>query len=328
MIISASRRTDIPAFFGDWFFNRLHDGYVLVRNPMRFHQVSRIMLNPDSVDFLVFWSKNPAPFLSRLDELREYDYGFQYTVTGYGTGFEPGVPDREASVETFRTLSRRIGPDRIIWRYDPILLHPDWPVQVHRENFRHLAERLAGFTRRCVISFVDMYPSGARAMARAGISPMNPEAVAELAPYLSETAARSGMVMEACAEEQDLTQFGINPGHCIDPSLTGILSNGKDRNQRKSCGCQPSVDIGAYHSCAHRCVYCYANHGEGRVAANLKLHDPLSPLLIGHLSADDKVTDRRRSLTGYSLTENSLTGYSLTENSLIGHPIAGHSLTD
>jgi hypothetical protein len=293
MIISASRRTDIPAFFGDWFFSRLQEGHVLVRNPMRFHQVSRMLLNPDTVDFLVFWSKNPAPLLARLDELKEYDYGFQYTITGYGTGLEPGVPSREASVETFRDLSRRIGPERMIWRYDPILLQHDWPVQAHCDNFKQLAESLAGFTRRCVISFVDVYPSGAQGMARSGVSAVNQEAVTELATRLSETAARCGMTIEACAEEQDLTRFGISRGHCIDPSLTGMLQNGKDRNQRKFCGCQPSIDIGAYHCCPHRCAYCYANHGEGRIAANLRLHDPSSPLLIGHLAPEDHVTDRK-----------------------------------
>ena len=293
MVISASRRTDIPAFYGDWFFNRLRDGYVLVRNPMRFHQVSHIPLNPDAVDFLVFWTKNPAPFLPRLDLLADYDYGFQYTITGYGRRIEPGVPSRDESVETFRSLSTRIGPQRMIWRYDPILLHPDWPVQAHLENFRKLAEALAGFTHRCVISFVDVYPSGAKALAKADVLTAGPEAVAELAPYLSETAACFGMTVEACAEGQDLSKFGIRAGHCIDPSLTGVPSRGKDRNQRESCGCQPSVDIGAYHSCAHRCVYCYANHGEARLKANLKLHDPSSPLLIGHLMPDDKVTRRK-----------------------------------
>jgi len=293
MIISASRRTDIPAFYGDWFFNRLRDGHMLVRNPMRFHQVSRISLNPAAVDFLVFWSKNPASFLPRLDSLQDYDYGFQFTITGYGRGLEPGVPSRGESVETFRSLSRKIGPQRMIWRYDPILLHPDWPVQAHRENFRQLAEELKGFTNRCVISFVDEYPSGVKTMTRAGISTVNQEVVEELAPFLAEMAARCEMTMEACAESQDLSRFGIRPGHCIDPSLTGVLSKGKDRNQRESCGCQPSVDIGAYHSCAHRCVYCYANHGEARLTANLKLHDPCSPLLIGRLMPEDIVTERK-----------------------------------
>ena len=292
MIISASRRTDIPALYGDWFFNRLEEGYVLVRNPMRFHQVSKISLTPEAVDFIAFWSKNPAPLIPRIAALDAYDYGFHFTLTGYGRSIEPGVPDADTLVGTFRTLAERIGPERMIWRYDPILLHRDWPETRHRLQFARLAEALAGSTHRCIISFLDTYPSGAARMKQAGITTVPQEMMASLSPYLVETAARCGMTVEACAEPQDLSRFGVMPGHCIDAALTGILSGGKDRHQRPHCGCQPSVDIGAYHSCAHRCVYCYANHGEHRLTENLRLHRKESPMLIGELAPEDAVTLR------------------------------------
>ena len=125
MIISASRRTDIPAFYAEWFFNRIKEGYVLVRNPMNYHQVSKISLSPAVVDGIVFWTKNPLPMMTRLDELREYPYYFQFTLTPYGKEMEPGLPSKKAVlIPVFRELSRKLGPDRLVWRYDPILLNP------------------------------------------------------------------------------------------------------------------------------------------------------------------------------------------------------------
>ncbi len=293
MIISASRRTDIPACYADWFLRRIAQGEVLVRNPMRFHQVSRISLRPQDVDFIVFWSKNPAPLLPRLEELADYDYGFLYTITGYGATLEPGVPSADEAVRTFRRLSDKLGPHRVKWRYDPILAHPAWTVADHRRNFEALARALSGAAQRCVISFLDAYRTGAGALRRAQVTVPDAAMVSALAPCLVETATRFGMTVEACAEPQDLARHGILPGHCIDPSFTGVVSGGKDRNQRPGCGCQPSVDIGAYRCCPHQCVYCYANHGASRLAENLALHDPASALLLGALQPDDVVIGRK-----------------------------------
>ena len=292
MIVSASRRTDIPAFYAEWFLRRVAQGEVLVRNPMRLHQVSRILLRPEAVDFMALWTKNPAPLLPRLDELAGFDYGFLFTITGYGPALEPGVPVLADTLRIFRTLAQRLGPDRMLWRYDPILFHPQWTAADHRKNFEVSARSLAGSTHRCVISFLDLYRTGATALHRAGVTVPDETCIAALAPFLVETADRCGMTVEACAEPHDLSRFGIRPGHCIDPAFTGVASCAKDRNQRPGCGCQPSVDIGAYHCCPHRCIYCYANHGEARLAANLRLHDPASPFLLGHALPGDVVSDR------------------------------------
>ena len=157
MILSVSRRTDIPAFYSDWFFNRMKEGFVYVRNPMNIHQVSRITLSPEVVDCIVFWSKNPRPMLDRLGELKDYMYYFQYTINAYDQGLEAGVPRKEGIINTFKVLSEAIGPKRVIWRYDPILLTETLDKDYHINYFEELAKRLEGYTNTCVISFVDLY---------------------------------------------------------------------------------------------------------------------------------------------------------------------------
>src|ERR1035437_1522447 len=147
MILSVSRRTDIPAVYTDWFFNRLKEGFVLVRNPMNIHQVSRIELSPDVIDCIVFWSKNPQPMLSRLSELKGYEYYFQYTVNGYGQDIEKNMPSLDARINTFRDLSDKIGPERVIWRYDPILLTDRYSGELHVERFAYIAEKLKSSTK-------------------------------------------------------------------------------------------------------------------------------------------------------------------------------------
>ena len=292
MIVSASRRTDIPAFYTAWFLNRLEQGEVLVRNPVRYHQVSRVSLSPTEVHFIAFWTKNAAPMLPHLAALSGYDYGFQYTITGYGDPVEPHVPGLGASLQTFRTLADRIGPDRMVWRYDPILFHRGMTLQDHQSQFARIACALTGSTRRCVISLLDPYQSIRATLRHAGITVPTMAQMAELAPFLVETADRCGMTVEACAEPADLSAFGIMPGHCISPAFTGVASADRDKNQRPGCGCQPSVDIGAYHSCPHQCLYCYANHGAKRVADAVNRHDPNSPLLLGAIEPEDVVKDR------------------------------------
>ena len=158
MIISVSRRTDIPAFYSEWFFNRLKAGEVLVRNPMNARQISKIKLTPDAVDGIVFWTKNPAPMLDRLYLLKDYIYYFQFTLNAYGKEIESGVPSKNRFViPTFQRLSDLIGPDRIVWRYDPIFLNETYTIDYHIYYFEKLARRLSPFTRKCTISFLDSY---------------------------------------------------------------------------------------------------------------------------------------------------------------------------
>lgn len=298
MILSVSRRTDIPAFYSDWFFNRLKEGYVLVRNPMNIHQVSRVTLSPEVIDCIVFWSKNPKPMLARLDELKDYMYYFQFTINPYDRGMELGVPRKEGIISTFKELSEKIGRKRVIWRYDPILLTENMGVDYHVRYFEEIAKRLEGYTDTCVISFVDLYQKTQRNLKDTTAREPSQNEMVEIAGKLCSIAKKYGITVQTCAEEIALESVGIKHGKCIDSALIEDLLDvklvvDKDPNQRKECGCVQSIDIGEYNTCVHGCKYCYANFKDGVVAANRAAHDVNSPLLIGQLGPEDKVTERK-----------------------------------
>lgn len=302
MILSASRRTDIPAYYSSWLLNRLQEGSVCVRNPFNRRQVSRIRLDGGAVEAAVLWTKNPAPMLGRLDALVRLVpvCCFQFTVNAYGRDVETNLPDREAVViPAFKELSGRLGPERVVWRYDPIFLTERCGALWHMERFAALADALAPHTRKCVISFLDLYQKTRRNMEGLGLLPFPPEKQRQLAGALARIARAHGLAVESCAEPLDLSCFGIAHGRCVDAELLARLAGlpppkaSKDRSQRAWCGCAPSVDIGAYDCCPTGCLYCYANRGRADVAANAAAHDPSSPLLIGALSPGDKVTERR-----------------------------------
>lgn len=293
MIISASRRTDIPSYYSDWFFRRLEAGFVCTRNPMNPKQVSRISLATDAVDGIVFWTKNPTPMLDKLHLLNGHPFYFQFTLNAYGKDLEAGIPSKnDVIIPAFQNLSRQIGPDRIIWRYDPIILTPKYTTEYHVHYFEELAKRLSGHTRKCVVSFVDLY----RHLGKQ-FNPLGESEIYELAGHFSDIARKYNLTLETCAESIDLSRFGISHGHCIDGDLLERiigqpLSLSKDKNQREECGCMSSIDIGMYDSCLNRCKYCYANHSAAAVQKNFKLHDPSSPLLYGTIGPEDVVKDR------------------------------------
>jgi len=297
MILSVSRRTDIPAFYSEWFFNRLREGFVYVRNPMNIHQVSRIVLSPDVIDCIVFWSKNPQPMLLRLDELKSYMYYFQYTINAYDKGLEVGVPKKDGVINTFRKLSEIIGSKRVIWRYDPILLTEQMDIDYHLRYFEEIAKRLEGYTNACVISFVDLYKKTQNNLKETDAREPSLKEMLELAAKMCIIATKYGMKIQTCAEEVALESVGVKHGKCIDNALIEDLLNvklvvSKDPNQRKECGCVQSIDIGEYNTCAHGCKYCYANFREEVVARNRAIHNPNSPLLIGEISEKDVVMER------------------------------------
>ena len=158
MIISASRRTDIPTYYSEWFFNRIEEGYALVRNPMNAHQISKISLRPDVVDGIVFWTKNPTPMMTKLDRLKDYTYYFQFTLNAYGQDVEASIPSKNnVIIPAFQKLSDMIGPEKVIWRYDPIFLNETYTFEYHIHYFEELAKRLSPYTKKCTISFLDFY---------------------------------------------------------------------------------------------------------------------------------------------------------------------------
>ena len=176
MIISASRRTDIPTYYSEWFMQRIKEGYVLARNPMNAHQVSRISLNPEVVDGIVFWTKNPLPMLDKLPLLKDYMYYFQFTLNGYEQDVEAGVPPKDKFiVPGFQRLSDMLGPERVIWRYDPILLNNKYTFNYHVQRFAELAKQLAPYTKQCTISFLDMYAKTERNMQGLAVQPWSLE---------------------------------------------------------------------------------------------------------------------------------------------------------
>lgn len=300
MILSVSRRTDIPNYWADWFLRRIREGFVYVRNPINAHQISRVDLSPEVVDCIVFWSKNPSALAKRLDELEGYQYYFQYTITGYGKDVEPGLPDKkEVLIPLFQDLSRRLGPKRVIWRYDPILFSERYTPAYHLRAFEDIAQRLEGCAQRTIISFVDLYAKTKRSTATLNLCP--PPSDGELLDFAgkaAEIARKHGFAIESCAERIDLQAAGIQHGSCIDKALIEDiigcrLTASKDKNQRPECGCFESIDLGSYNTCSNGCRYCYATFDPKQVERQTKLYDPASPLLCGVLGPEDKVTVRK-----------------------------------
>ena len=296
MIISASRRTDIPAFYVHWFINRIRAGYCTVPNPFNRKQIARVSLLPDDLDLIVFWTRNPKPLFPYLDELdqRGYHYYFQYTLLGYPRQMEPHNPPRSAAISTFCELADRIGSERVIWRYDPIVFSNLTGTRYHIENYAQIAAALKNATHHSVISVMDMYTK-----SRKRVDQLNREGLAiteydgtpsqrfaDLMNALALAAHQNDMHIQSCAEDLDLTIYGIQPGKCIDDQYISTtfgfeVDHRKDPGQRKACGCVVSKDIGIYNSCLFGCPYCYATGSFDRARQNHAQHDPESPSLVG-----------------------------------------------
>jgi hypothetical protein len=296
MIISASRRTDIPAFYSEWFMNRIAEGRFESVNPFNPSQVRVISLLPQDVDAVVFWSKNPEPMLKHLDGLdaRGFRYYFQYTLNAYPGFLEPGIPSLDKRLDTFLRLSSRLGSKRTVWRYDPIIAGNMTPVEYHLERFAGISRRLSGYCERVVISFVDFYAKLSKRLdfleRSYGFSafditrPEYRDRLELLASGINSLASANGMKVYSCSEPLELDGWGIRRGSCIDADLINDIFHldlraKKDRNQRGGCLCAASVDMGAYNSCAHACRYCYANLNETLASKHRLGHDPKSPSL-------------------------------------------------
>ncbi len=299
MILSVSRRTDIPNYYSDWFLNRVKEGFLYVRNPRNPRQISRIDLSPEGIDAIVFWTKNPANMIDRLEELSEYPYYFQFTLTGYGTDVEPNLPKkREELIPIFQRLSEKIGKEKVIWRYDPILISSKYTMDYHLRAFGEIADSLSGYTEKVIISFLDLYAKTKRNTADLALRQMTENEMLKLAEGLAGIAKQHRLTVETCAEEADLRSVGIGHASCIDQSLIERilgckLKGRKDRNQRSACGCMESIDVGAYNTCQNGCKYCYANFDGEKVTQTVSRYRPESPLLCGSVEADDKITEKK-----------------------------------
>jgi len=296
MLISASRRTDIPAFYAPWLIQRLREGYCNVPNPFNERQVQQISLLPEEVEVIVFWTRHPRLLFPYLEEMkaRGYCYYFQYTLLDYPSSLDRDNPPYKAKIAAFQELSNRLGSERVVWRYDPIVLSNATPATFHLEAFMRIAEELQGYTHRVVVSLLTPYKKiqgRMKALEQQGVSLYPPVTIddprlGDFLRSLSQIAQRRGLQITSCASEQDFSPFGIQPGKCIDDELIqrlfGIeVSHTKDPGQRKACGCVTSKDIGNYDSCLFGCQYCYATTSFTRARSNHARHDPHSPSLIG-----------------------------------------------
>ncbi len=299
MILSVSRRTDIPSYYSEWFFNRIKEGFLYVRNPMNPAQISKINLSPEVVDCIVFWTKNPLPMLDRLHELSAYHFYFQFTLTGYGKDVEANIPHkRDVMIPVFQKLSTEAGCKKVIWRYDPIIFTKVYTPEYHIKAFTQIAEALNGYTQKCVISFVDTYTKTKRSMEELGAYELSKEELTAFARKLAQIAKENGMTIATCAEVIDLEECGIEHNACIDKKLIeeilGVSVNvGKDKNQRAECGCIESVEVGTYNTCRNGCRYCYANYSPESVIRNCEKYDLCSPILCDFIKEENIITERK-----------------------------------
>lgn len=293
MIISASRRTDIPAFYSRWFVHRLMAGWCLVPNPINTKSLLRVPLRPEDIDAIVFWSKNPLPLLGYLDRIDDmgFRYYFQFTLNDYPSALEPGMPPIQKRLSTFHRLSQRLGPLRVVWRYDPIIISSTTPHSFHVERFSYLAKELNGATRRVVVSFVCLYQKTLRRLctlennsafrfSRDTASKENLSLLKELAAV----AAENGIQMFTCAATPAIQAAGIPQGKCIDDGLVRELwgldiQYRKDPSQRQHCLCTVSKDIGVMDTCLHGCIYCYSTRDVKLAKRRYQQHQPDSPAL-------------------------------------------------
>lgn len=299
VIVSASRSTDIPAFYADWFIERVRTGFCDWVNPFN-REVHRVSFAKTRM--IVFWSKNPRPMLERLDELEGLgyrNYYFQFTVNDYEReGLEPNVPSLASRIETFCKLSEKVGKARVIWRFDPLLLSPSITVDDLLVRVQRIGRELKGCTEKLVFSFADIeaYRKVASNLKGTGCREFRPEEREAFVKGLVEINEELGLALATCAEEVDLSRYGVLHNKCIDDDLMvrlfhddqplmdflgaeydmldgwQIRKSKKDKGQRKVCGCVVSKDIGMYNTCPHLCRYCYANSSDDLVLANCRKH--------------------------------------------------------
>ncbi len=294
MILNTGSRTDIPAYYAPWFYNRIREGYVLARNPYYPSQVTRYRLTPKVIDILTFCTKNPQPILDRLQELSEYCCVWYVTITCYGRDVEPFVPETGQVMDSFKRLSALVGKERVIWRYDPVFLSDIYPEEYHVQQFGWMADSLSRYTDRCVVSFIDLYEKTKRNFP--GIREVAWEEQKRLIKAFSRIAARNHIKIHLCCEKKELETDHVDAKGCmtkevLEQAAGFSLNVPKKRPARPECGCLLGADIGAYNTCGHGCLYCYANYDRKTVARNMKNHNLDSPFLIGGFQEGDIIKE-------------------------------------
>lgn len=297
MIISASRRTDIPTFYSEWLEYRVKEGFLMYPNPRFPEKITQISLSPEVIDAFVFWTKNPIPLFPRLGTFAEYPYYFQWTVTAYGKDVESRLPAKgEVIIPAFQKLSRQIGKERLVWRYDPIFFTDIYTMEYHKKYFRVLCHHFSDYTDQCTFSFYDNYLNSDKNSAHLGVKSLTHEERVELSEFFLEAATENGITLSTCAESVELS--GITHARCIDGEriarICGDSINAKkDKGQRKDCGCVESIDIGVYSSCKNGCFYCYANGSPNQVKNLAESTEVTSPLICGMPPENAIITEKK-----------------------------------
>ena len=293
MIINVGGRTDIVNYYTPWLLNRLEEGYAYSRNPFARENVYKLSLKPEDVDCLLFCSKNYKPILKHIGDIDEkYNILCNYTITAYGKDIEPKVPSINQSIKTLKRLSDIVGVNKILWRYDPILLTEKYTVEKHLETFEYMAEKISPLVYRCIFSFVDMYKKVEENMPE--IIPFTDEDKVKLLKGIGEISKKYNLYTQTCATNESYERYGIHAAGCttreiLEQAHNVVYKNVKGTGIRENCQCIPSRDIGAYNSCLSECKYCYANRKPDIPKKVIKMHNEKSPLLLGQLKENDRL---------------------------------------
>lgn len=296
MILNVSGRTDIVAFYTDWFMNRYHEGFVDVRNPFNHKLVSRIDFS--DVDAILFCTKNPIPILNKINEINK-PIIFHVTLTPYKKDIEPNVPPKGEIVEAIKKLSKIIGKDNLVIRYDPIFISAKYTLDYHIKAFENLCSLLDGYVSKILISFLDDYKNVRKNKKVLNFKELEESDYKAIGENFSISALKHHMIVHTCFEDRNLTEYGFSKDECLSRELAYKLTGKvykKEWKARKEgkCHCVQMVDIGVYNSCKHFCKYCYANYDEKQVQDNFINHDPNSSLLVGKLNESDIIKKRSK----------------------------------
>lgn len=296
MILNVSGRTDIVAFYTDWFMNRYHEGFVDVRNPFNPKLVSRIDFS--DVDAILFCTKNPIPILNKINEINK-PIIFHVTLTPYKKDIEPNVPPKGEIVEAVKKLSKIIGKDNLVIRYDPVFISAKYTLDYHIRAFENLCSLLDGYVSKILISFLDDYKNVRKNEKVLNFKELEESDYKAIGENFSTSALKHHMIVHTCFEDRDLTEYGFSKDECLSHELAYKLTGKvykKEWKARKEgkCHCVQMVDIGVYNSCKHFCKYCYANYDEKQVQDNFINHDPNSSLLVGKLNENDIIKKRTK----------------------------------
>lgn len=297
MILNTGNRTDIPAFFSDWFYSRIQKGYVCVRNPYFPNQVTKYRLDPQVIDIICFCTKNPKPMLSRLDLIKDYKQFWFVTITPYNQSIEPHVPNKNEIIRSFIELSKKIGSHCIGWRYDPIFLNDYYTIDYHLHIFEKMCQKLSDYTHQCVISFIDLYQKTKKNFK--DVQEVNENDQIYLCQKFVEIGKRYHIEIYTCHENETLKTTGVHTSGCmnqqiIEKALDCSLKLPKISEARQGCRCLLNNDIGVYNTCLHGCLYCYANYDRSTVLNNYKKHNKKSPFLIGDFQKDDIIKEAKQ----------------------------------